>query len=192
MKRSFLAFSLLLCSLICGAQEITTPLTFKGIPIEGNYHSFAQELVQRGFKQLGVTEDGIVLSGSFMTYSESTVIVYPAANSDIVSLVIALMDAGDKWIDIENRYHSVVNVYKEKYGEPFRVTEDFSGADYSWDYLKLCALEEGTCRYRTEWHLNGGNISVYLQYHSGSYYVCCAYKDELYDKAMKKAMIDDI
>lgn len=192
MKHFILVLSLLLCSLACGAQEKTSPLIFKGISIEGNYHSFAQKLIQKGFKQLGATEDGIVLSGSFMTYSETTVIVYPASNSDIVSLVIAMIDAGDKWIDLEHRYRNVVSVYKEKYGEPFRFVEDFSGADYRWDYLKLCALEEGTCRFKTEWHLNGGKIAVYLQYHSGSYYVCCAYEDELYDNAMKKAMIDDI
>ena len=192
MKRTLLILSLLLCSLICGAQEATTPLTFKGLPVEGNYQSFAQKLIQKGFKQIGATEEGIVLSGTFMTYSETMVIVCPASNSDIVSLIIATIDAGNKWADIENRYHNVVSVYKEKYGDPFRFIEDFSGADLSLDFLKLHALQEGTCRYRSEWHLNGGTIAVYLQYLNGSYYVGCAYEDELYDKAMKKAMIDDI
>lgn len=167
-------------------------LKFKGIPIDGNYKEFAQKLIQKDFKQIEATNDGIVLRGNFMATPGVMVIVYPDPKSKTVSAVSALIEAGDNWSTIEGKYRDVVDTYKEKYGEPTEHVEEFTTDFASSDALRKNALHDGQCNYKSLWEVEGGRIVISLAYFQFDYYVICAYVDEQNIKALRQTIIDDI
>lgn len=190
MKRLIVFAVALLLSVMVLARD--AHLKFKGIPVDGNYKVFAEKLIQKGFKQKEVTPDGIVLTGNFMAEPEVIVVVYPDPTSKCVSTVAAMIDAGDNWASIERKYYSVVDTYKEKYGEPKEHVEEFDTEYSSSDLFRRSALQEGRCNYKSQWEVEGGSITISLLYLSFDYYVVCAYLDEQNVKALHQTIIDDI
>ena len=190
MKRLIVFAVALLFSIAAFAQDVH--LKFKGIPVDGNYKVFAEKLIQKGFKQKEVTPDGIVLTGNYMAEPEVIVVVYPDPTSKCVSTVAAMIDAGDNWASIERKYYSVVDTYKEKYGEPKEHVEEFDTEYSSSDLFRRSALQEGRCNYKSQWEVEGGSITISLLYLSFDYYVVCAYLDEQNVKALHQTIIDDI
>ena len=190
MKR-FLSFcTILLIAVSLQAQD--NHLKFKGIPIEGNYKTFAQQLVQKGFKQIQSSQDGIALTGTFMAIPDVMVIVHPDPSSKVVSTVSAFLEAGDNWSEIEGKYNNVVDTYKEKYGEPTRQVEEFTTDVRDEDFFKKRALHDGQCDFKSLWEVEGGRIVISLMYFQYKNYVLCLYADEQNVKALHQTIIDDI
>lgn len=190
MKKVLFTLVALLFALTLNAQD--AHLKFKGIPIDGNYKEFAQKLIQKDFKQIESSNDGIVLIGNFMATSGVMVLVYPDPTSKAVSAVSAMIEAGGNWTTIEGKYYDVVSTYKEKYGEPTEHVEEFTTDVHNDDYFRKNALQDGQCYYKSQWEVEGGRIVVSLAYFQFKYYVICAYVDEQNVKALRQTIIDDI
>ena len=190
MKRILFSVVALLMAIALNAQD--AHLKFKGIPIDGNYKEFAQKLIQKDFKQIEATNDGIVLTGNFMATPGVMVLVYPDPTTKAVSAVSAMIEAGDNWPTIEGKYIDVVETYKEKYGEPTEHVEEFTTNYASSDALRKNALHDGQCNYKSQWEVEGGRIVISLAYFQFNYYVICAYVDEQNIKALRQTIIDDI
>lgn len=190
MKRFFFTVVAILMASSLYAQD--AHLKFKGIPIDGNYKEFAQKLIQKDFKQIDASNDGIVLRGNFMATPGVMVLVYPDPTSKAVSAVSAMIEAGDNWPSIEGKYYDVAGTYKEKYGEPSEHIEEFKTEVHNDDYFRKNALREGQCNYKMQWDVEGGRIVISLAYFQFSYYVICAYVDEQNVKALRQTIIDDI
>ena len=190
MRRFIISITAVIISVSLYAQD--THLKFKGIPIDGNYKEFAQKLIQKDFKQIEVSNDGIVLKGNFMATPGVMVLVYPDPTSKAVSAVSAMIEAGDNWPTIEGKYYDVVGTYKEKYGEPTEHIEEFTADVYNSDSWRKNRLEEGQCNYKSLWEVEGGRIVLSLGYFQFKYYVICAYVDEQNVKALRQTIIDDI
>lgn len=190
MKRIVILAAFVLLSTVALAQD--AHLKFKGIPIDGNYKEFAQKLIQKDFKQIESSNDGIVLIGNFMATPGVMVLVYPDPTSKAVSAVSAMIEAGGNWTTIEGKYYDVVSTYKEKYGEPTEHVEEFTTDVHNDDYFRKNALQDGQCNYKSQWGVEGGRIAVSLAYFQFKYYVICAYVDEQNVKALRQTIIDDI
>lgn len=190
MKKGLIVVAAVLLSISALAQ--TEHLKFKGIPIDGEYRAFAQKLVQKGFKQVEVSTDGIVLVGNFMATPGVMVVVYPDPKSKAVSMVSAMIETGDSWAQIESKYNDVVETYKEKYGEPTEHVEEFTTEFYNSDSWRRNALHDGQCNYKTIWDTEGGRIVISPTYFNFNYYIVCAYVDEQNVKALRQTIIDDI
>lgn len=190
MKRILFTAVALLLNIVLNAQD--AHLKFKGIPIDGNYKEFAQKLIQKDFKQIEATNDGIVLTGNFMATPGVMVLVYPDPTSKAVSMVSAMIEGGDNWPTIESKYQDVVTTYKEKYGEPTEHVEEFTADVFNSDSWRLNRLHDGQCNYKSLWEIEGGRIVISLAYFQFNYYVVCAYVDEQNVKALRQTIIDDI
>ena len=190
MKRFIITVVAVLMAVALNAQD--AHLKFKGIPIDGEYKAFAQKLVQKGFKQIESSPDGIVLTGNFMATPGVMVLVYPDPTSKNVSTVSAMTEAGDNWPTIESKYYDVVETYKEKYGEPTQHVEEFTTDVHNDDFFRKNALHDGQCNYKSYWETEGGRIVLSLAYFQFKYYVICAYVDEQNVKALRQTIIDDI
>lgn len=191
MKKTLLIAFLTLFSIVCLGQE-AAHLKFKGIPIDGEYKAFSQKLVQKGFKQVEVSTDGIVLVGNFMATPGVMVVVYPDPKSKAVSMVSAMIETGDSWAQIESKYYDVIDTYKEKYGEPTEHVEEFTTEVYNSDSWRKDALHDGQCNYKTLWETEGGRIVISPTYFNFKHYIVCAYVDEQNVKALRQTIIDDI
>ncbi len=190
MKRFIITVVAILMAVTLNAQD--AHLKFKGIPIDGEYKAFAQKLVQKGFKQVEVSTDGIVLVGNFMATPGVMVVVYPDPTSKAVSMVSAMIETGDSWAQIESKYFDVIDTYKEKYGEPTQHVEEFTTDVYNSDSWRKNALQDGQCNYKTLWETEGGRIVISPTYFNFKYYIVCAYVDEQNVKALRQTIIDDI
>ena len=126
MKRLITVLLAVVISITSFSQDKRQHLVFKGIPIDGDYNVFAQKLVQKGFKIVESTQDGVVLKGTFMATANVMVSVHPDPKTKKVSSVMAFLEAGDNWPTIENNYETVIEFYKEKYGEPNKHVEEFT------------------------------------------------------------------
>lgn len=191
MKKTLLIALLTLFSVVCLGQE-DAHLKFKGIPIDGEYKAFSQKLVQKGFKQVEVSTDGIVLVGNFMATPGVMVVIYPDPTSKAVSMVSAMIETGDSWAQIESKYYDVIDTYKEKYGEPTEHVEEFTTEVHNSDSWRKNALHDGQCNYKTLWETEGGRIVISLTYFNFKHYIVCAYVDEQNVKALRQTIIDDI
>ena len=191
MKKTLLIALLTLFSVVCLGQE-AAHLKFKGIPIDGEYKAFSQKLVQKGFKQVEVSGDGIVLVGNFMATPGVMVVVYLDPTSKAVSMVSAMIETGDSWAQIESKYYDVIDTYKEKYGEPTEHVEEFTAEVFNSDSWRRNALQDGQCNYKTIWDTEGGRIVISPTYFNFNYYIVCAYVDEQNVKALRQTIIDDI
>ena len=189
-KRFIFSVVAVLLSVTLNAQ--TPHLKFKGIPIDGEYKAFSQKLIQKGFKQVDISSDGIVLIGNFMATPGVMVLVYPDPTSKAVSMVSAMIDAGDSWAQIESKYYDVIDTYKEKYGEPSEHVEEFTTEVYNSDSWRKNALQDGQCNFKTFWDTEGGRIVIYPTYFNFKYYIVCSYVDEQNIKALRQTIIDDI
>ena len=58
--------------------------------------------------------------------------------------------------------------------------------------MRLNALHDGQCNYRSQWEVEGGRIVISLTYFQFNDYVICAYIDEKNFKALHQTIIDDI
>ena len=190
MKR-FLILFLLLCPLVCRAQETGAHLKFKGIPIDGNYESFAQKLIDKGFVQLYAGDDAITLAGTFMAESNVTVNIYPDPATQVVAGVAAMISTNSTWPSTEQKYREVVAAYQEKYGKPAKHEERFDD-DPELDFTRMLYIMVGHCHYYSLWEVEGGSVSVYIDYHRGNVCITCAYIDAQNAEARRKAIIDDI
>ena len=190
MKRFIITAVAVLMAVTLNAQD--AHLKFKGIPIDGEYKAFSQKLVQKGFKQVEVSTDGIILVGNFMATPGVMVVVYPDPKSKAVSMVSAMIETGDSWAQIESKYYDVIDTYKEKYGEPTEHVEEFTTEVYNSDSWRKNALHDGQCNYKTLWETEGGRIVISPTYFNFQHYIVCAYIDEQNVKALRQTIIDDI
>lgn len=190
MKKVLLLILSITLTLSAYAQE--AHLKFKGIPVDGNYKEFAQKLVQKGFRQIEISEDGVALKGNFMATPDVLVVVYPDPKSKVVSNVSAMIDAGDKWPDIENKYRSIVATYTEKYGVPTEHVEEFTVDVHNDDYWRKDALRNSQCNYKSQWEVEGGRIVIALAFFQRNFYVINSYIDDQNIKALRQTILEDI
>lgn len=190
MKKILLVFYTALFAFSAIAQD--SHLKFKGIPVDGNYKEFAQKLVEKGFKQMDESENGVVLVGNFMASPGVMVVVYPDPTSKVISNVSAMLETGDRWPLVEKKFKDTVATYKEKYGEPTEYSEEFAPDVYDSEYFRMKAIKEGQCYYRAIWDIEGGRIAITPIYFLSQYYIICAYIDEQNTKALKQTVLDDI
>lgn len=169
-------------------------LQFKGIPMEGSVKGFIKQLEVKKFEVLQEAEGYTMLEGTFAGRPNVLVIVCPISerNSD-VGRVVAMIEAGDNWNDIKSSYASVVDLYKEKYGEPASHVEELEE-----DLLdgKL-QLRRGMCDYHTVWDIDCGQIEVILQSVQlrsvlTEDYVAIMYSDSENEDQERKEMLEDI
>ena len=168
-------------------------MKFKGLEINGNYKTFAQNLVEQGFKIVESAEDGIVLTGNFMAHPETMTIVYPDPKTKNVTMVAVFIETDDTWISMEGEFLSIVETYKQKYGEhaEFATSFNVEEKDLS-DVWKKMYLRDGRCNYVARFETAEGVIGISIVYYLRKYGVMIAYIDGQNKAEMDKAILDDI
>ena len=116
MKRILAIFSAIFISTILLGQN--EHLRFKGVEINGNYKTFSQELVKKGFVIQESTDYGVLLRGEFMGHPNVLTMVYPDSKTQKVISVGAFLETRDNWQSMLSTFENVVETYKKKYGEP--------------------------------------------------------------------------
>jgi len=81
----------------------------------------------------------------------------------------------------------------QKYGKPHSAREEFQGYISRTDDDKMWQVEEGECKYETEFRTEKGKIILWIEqggYKSGS--TCLQYNDKINSGIVKQKAIDDL
>ena len=161
MKRILIALLFVFSCIGVMAQNANEHLKFMGIPINGTLESFTQKLVAKKIKSIQAAEGVGLFNGAFAGKNDCNIFVATVPNRNIVSKVVVCLPPRETWAWLESDYNEFKQMLTSKYGEPFQHSETFKAGTFtSSDYLKISALKEGKCDYRSIWGLNEGIIFI--------------------------------
>ena len=161
MKRILIALLFVFSCIGAMAQNANEHLKFMGIPINGTLESFTQKLVAKGMKSIQATEGVGLFNGTFAGKDNCTIYVFKVPLRNIVYKTVVALPPRGTWDWLEKDYNGFKEMLTSKYGEPLQHSETFkAGTLTSSDYLKISALKEGKCDYRSIWGLNEGIIFI--------------------------------
>ncbi|MCR5425114.1 MAG: hypothetical protein K6E93_10230 [Bacteroidales bacterium] len=190
MKRLIFTM-MLLVGLTATAQK--GHLTFKGVPIDGTLNEFVGKLKQKGFTLVGTEQGVALLKGEFATYKGCTVFV-SQHESGIVNRVAVMFPDKDAWSGLYNNYSTLKDMLTQKYGEPFKVTEEFQ--DYvspQTDHDKMYSVMFDRCKYICDFVTDNGAIELRISHNGVSEcYVSLLYVDAENEMKVQSGAIDDL
>lgn len=167
-------------------------LRFKGVEINGNFKSFSQELVKKGFVIQESTDYGVLLRGDFMGHPNVLTIVYPDSKTQEVISVGAFLETRDNWQSMLSAFENVVETYKKKYGEPDKYVTEFLDDTFDSDSWKKLYVSEDKCDYNAIWKTAEGGISIQIHYMSRKYGVLILYVDQQNSAVRDEGILEDI
>ena len=142
-------------------------LTFKGIPIDGNIHTFANKLKQQGYKELLIDGRIFALTGDFSYLSNCNIYLFPNPSNLNIYKVGVVSTEYSNWTDIYNHFNKLVSALKDKYGFNYIFEEIFINDDQFElnDISKWNKLINGEAKFRYEFSTENGSIKIYLNNH---------------------------
>lgn len=190
MKRILAIFSAIFISTILLGQN--EHLRFKGVEINGNFKTFSQELVKKGFVIQESTDYGVLLRGEFMGHPTVLTMVYPDSKTQKVISVGAFLETRDNWQSMLSTFENVVETYKKKYGEPDKYVTEFTEDTFDSDSWKKLYVSEDKCDYNAIWNTEEGGISIQIQYMTRKYGVLILYVDHQNSAIRNEGILEDI
>lgn len=143
------------------AQESTTHLDFKGIPIDGNLEAYTSQLNQLGFTTTKVTDDAAMMKGSFAG-EEVEVAVYTTSQSKTVYMVVVAFPEQTSWYSIKADFKKLENNLQVKYGKPTLQRKSFSSPYYEGDGYEMTAIKVDKCNYYTRFTTATGELTLLI------------------------------
>lgn len=194
MKRS-----LLLCLVLLG-MEVSAQnghLKFMGREICGSVVDFENFLVsEKGFSR---TIEPCILRGTF-TEQKCQVRLVEGADGMLFSVEMLSDNSYDKWTPLYRAYCAWMEIYTVKYGNPVSVIQSFGSYDdlvklSNSDSIRMLAIDEETCNFRTVFSTDGGTIEIAIvkdknEYGHGKIFI--KYCDKLNDKVQHSRILDEI
>ena len=197
LKKTFIAAITLFLSFsiyggIVTAQDTTSHLEFKGIPINGKVDDFVKKLQTQGYSIVNKEDIGIIMSGQF-TGKEAEVMVINTKKTKTVWKVVVYLPKQTSWYRIKSDYEYYTEMFTKKYGAPTHTFSFFSSPYYEGDGYEMSALRNDKCTYYSSYHTQNGTISVEISKYEQ---IKIAYEDSinssLMDKEKEDAVINDI
>lgn len=192
MKRLLLLVVLAVCMAGTSLAQEAEHLKFKGIPIEGSVDDFGKKLVAEGFSQVAKN----AYRGKFMR-SDCTVVLIAADNGMIWRVAIAFGDV-KTWSTLRSSFDGYIDLYKEKYGAPTKVTKTFTGhyanSVQSSPDMAMYAIYNDACNYNAYWKLKQGSIDMSIVKGKSikSGVIVITYTDDANKAVVRSADLDEI
>lgn len=186
MKRLIGLILLCALSLNVHAQE---PLTFKGIPIDGNLSTFVEKVKNIGFKELLVSNHNAVVEGEFAG-KQCRILIQASQTTDTVFSVGITLKEANKWDSLKYTYDEYKDLLTSKYGEG----ESFEHFTYPYDKegLEMIALMNNKCTYATFFDLPISRIFIMISYVSGGGNVSVVYTNKKNQALAEKEKLNDL
>lgn len=155
MKKVFLFVALVL-SISVNAQY------FNGILLDGDLPSFTAKMKAKGFtlKEIFENKNGASYTGTMAGYAIE-VYAFLTPKTKKVYGVDVYFETATTWAGLKNRYERFVEIFKEKYGEPYGNIEKFEKPYYEGDGYELQAVKLEKINFTTLWkETQGLNLIV--------------------------------
>lgn len=194
MKKIIFLFIVILCSITSNAQANNEHLAFKGVPIDGSLKEYVSKMESAGFSYLWTQEETAVLQGDFAGFKGCIIGVTTLKNSDVVNTIGVIFPVKDEWSSLENDYQHLKKMLTEKYGKPYKCTEEFQGYSSPRDNSdKMLRLQMDRCIYVTLFETPKGTIQLSLEHQNVSTcFVKLQYWDKINTNTIKAKVLDDL
>ena len=170
MKKLVIILTLLLGLTNVMAQQTDAKVAFKGVSLNDKAASFVSKLSAKGFVQKAHSDGTYLMTGKFLNedcvllvYESNDSVLAVQANYGVVEDPILGMTCPFKFSRLHDYYVSIVNLYKEKYGNPVESVDNSSNASNG---LELYDLKDGKIQvqstFRSENPTDGGVIVITL------------------------------
>lgn len=174
------------------AQNDTSHLEFKGIPINGKIDDFVKKLQAQGFTIVKKEDLGVMMNGQF-TGKEAEVMILNTKRTKTVWKVVVYLPKQTSWYSIKSEYKYYTEMFTKKYGTPLHTFSFFSEPYYEGDGYEMQAIRNEKCTYFSGYHTQEGIISVDISKYQQ---IKIAYEDSanttLMDREKEDAVINDI
>ncbi len=180
MKRFSIFLISLVLSLTSFAQESGPHLDFEGIPVTGTLDEFLTVGESKGYRLLERNRLTMLLSGSYRGRL-CRILVERLPDQDKVWGVTVQLPSRDDWQGLMSDYEGRRCEFRETFGEPACVTEQFCMANPpATDRQRFLAVGKGLCSYKSVYENDRGQVDVVVWSDevSGSY-VLVSYIDNL-------------
>lgn len=143
------------------AQEESTHLDFKGVPIDGLMDSYVTQLSPKGFTLVKTTEDAAMLKGVFAG-EDVEVAVYTTPKSKTVYMVVVAFPEQTAWYSIKSDFKKLEKSLQEKYGKPTLQRKSFERPYYDGDGYEMTAIKVDKCHYYTRFTTEAGELTLLI------------------------------
>lgn len=180
MRKVFFTLIVLLFCFNTLAQE--KHLTFKGIPIDGNIHTFANKLKQQGYNEIYQDKNEYVFNGDFSYLYGCQIYLYSNPNNLNIYMVAVQSPNFYSWSTLFNAYKNIINGLIDKYGKTIFYSEIFEGKDLNEidDSTKMLMLKNDQANFYHRFVLEQGDIYVML---NNECKIVLYYNDHINNKA---------
>lgn len=191
MKRVlFIFISLMIC--VCGYSQ--KHMKFQGIEIDGTKKAFVDQLIKKGYRYDGPSDNLELLSGTFT--SKNARIGVSTNSSDNVIAVVVLLPENTEWKALVNEYRYYKDLYTQKYGIPVKVTEN-DKSSFDDNYMKMLSLANGETEWECWFETEEGEILLAIQgikhrFGDNTGSISILYRDKANFKKNQNKDIDDI
>lgn len=197
MKRYLLSFLFAFSTFVVNAQTADEHLRFMGIQMSGPIQTFVQKLEAKGLEIDAKDDDGnYYLNGTFFNESNCRIYIGGTAGTLHVYRAGVSFSPDNNWASLTRKYYRLKEALTEKYGKPSFSIEEFTDGEPSSERAKFRALDNGKCRYKAQFILEEGWISLDIVSEKGAddrtYYVHLLYVDEKNEATEKRNAYDDL
>ena len=197
LKRIIVATTVIALAFFLGtgftfAQDATTHLEFKGVPLNGKIDDFVKKLQSQGFSIVKKEDLGVIMSGQF-TGKEAEVMILNTRTTKTVWKVVVYLPKQTSWYSIKSEYEYYTEIFTKKYGKPSDSFSFFSDPYYEGDGYEMQAVRNEKCTFFSGYHIQEGIICVDISKYQQ---IRIAYEDAtnttLMDREKEDAVINDI
>lgn len=133
-------------------------IKFMGIEVSGDYESFKDSLLSKGFTYTSSFETSHKFYGKFAN-EIVTLNVLASPKSETVCKVIVYFPKREDWLELKKDYFTKKEMYKSKYPID-RDYEFFSSPYEDGDGYEMRAVAKDKCRYISFFLALGGHIAI--------------------------------
>ncbi|MBO5707559.1 MAG: hypothetical protein J6S05_11325 [Bacteroidaceae bacterium] len=143
------------------AQEQSSHLKFKNIPITGTMQSVVSQLKTAGYKVNSQSPDFTLMDGSFANLN-CEIAIRATPKSNIVYSIAVFFTESTSWYSLKSDYLEFKKLLKEKYQVSPRTTEEFIEPYYEGDGYELQATTKSKCYYYSIFDVKDGEIRLVI------------------------------
>lgn len=151
MKNLLIAIALFITSTL-SAQE------FNGVRIDGDLNTFISNLKAKNYTFRKYVEGGAILDGK-IGYDNVEVFVFTTPKSKKVFRVSVYFEKKSTWTSLKSNYFNLLDILKNKYGEPDAERTDFENPYYEGDGYEMSAVKLKKVVYGALWK-DKSNLSM--------------------------------
>jgi hypothetical protein len=136
--------------------------SFDGVPISGDLPTAVSRFKSKGYKVKNYMEHGVIMTGRVSLW-EVELFIFTTPRSKKVFKMTVYFPEETSWYSLKKTYNQMLNIMKDKYGEPSAIREEFVYPYYEGDGYEMSAVKNEKVQYFGLWVMETKNMNVAVE-----------------------------